>query len=219
MRPWRNWIAHLIPIQKVGGSSPFGRAKLLVTGCDHSVFFYESEVHMDNLICVDLFDQPIGTATKTEAHQRGLLHRAFSVFIVHKGKMLIQKRAANKYHTAGLWSNACCSHPRYDEELESAVHRRLQEELGIDANCKELFSFVYRAAFNNGVTEYEFDHVFLADSDETIALNPEEAEAIDWISFDVLAKDLCEHPEKYTPWFISACPKVLAFMKEEQGDE
>ena len=174
---------------------------------------------MDNLLLVNLFDQPIGTASKMEAHQKALLHRAFSVLIVHDGKMLIQKRAADKYHTPLLWSNACCSHPRYNENLKDAVHRRLMEELGIDADCRELFSFVYHAAFDNGIAEYEYDHVFLADSAETIKLNPDEAEAIEWISYDELAEDLRQHPEKYTPWFIIACPRVLAIcMKEAESD-
>lgn len=170
---------------------------------------------MDNLILVDLNDLPIGTASKLEAHQKHYLHRAFSVFIVHDGKMLIQKRAANKYHTPGLWSNACCSHPRMNETLETAVHRRLVEELGIDADCLECFSFIYYAAFDNGIAEYEYDHVFLADTNQKIQLNPEEAEAIEWIPFDELAEDLCKNPQKYTPWFIIACPKVLAYCLKE----
>ncbi len=167
---------------------------------------------MEELILVDFYDQQIGTATKAQAHHDDLLHRAFSVFIVHDGKMLIQKRAAHKYHTPNLWSNACCSHPRNGETLEEAVHRRLQEELGIDAECRELFSFIYHAPFASDLFEYEYDHVFLADCDAEIKCNPQEASAIRWVELHELAEDVRLHPTRYTPWFIIALPHILTHL-------
>ena len=120
-------------------------------------------VDQDHLICVDIFDRPVGVATKEEAHRKGMLHRAFSVFIVdsREGRMLLQKRALGKYHSGGLWANACCSHPRQGEETTAAAHRRLVEEVGIDCTLTPLYSFVYREVFPDGLVEYEYDHVFL----------------------------------------------------------
>ena len=119
----------------------------------------------DDIILVDIFDSEIGHTDKDDAHRRGLLHRAFSVFVIHDGRMLIQKRSRDKYHSGGLWTNACCSHPREGESLDQAVPRRMREELGFSSRAEELFSFVYRHVFSDGLVEYEFDHVFLADYD------------------------------------------------------
>ena len=123
--------------------------------------------------------------------------------------MLLQKRSAGKYHSGGLWTNACCSHPRQGEELSEAVERRLEEELGIRMPVEELYSFVYRAQFENGLTEYEYDHVFLGEYDGEIRLNEEEASEIRWMDMDELAEDLWKNPEKYTAWFLIAAPQVL----------
>lgn len=163
----------------------------------------------DEIILVDIFDNETGHTDKADAHKRGLLHRAFSVFAVHDGHMLIQKRARGKYHSGGLWTNACCSHPREGESLAQAVPRRMLEELGFESEARELFSFVYRHVFSDGLIEYEYDHVFLTDCDRPLKLNPEEAEDAAWVSFEELARDLQTRPERYTVWFQIAAPEVL----------
>ena len=127
--------------------------------------------------------------------------------------MLLQKRSAEKYHSGGLWTNACCSHPRQGEELSEAVERRLKEELGVRMPVEELYSFVYRAQFENGLTEYEYDHVFLGEYDGEIRLNEEEASEIRWMDMDELAEDLWKKKKKYTAWFLIAAPQVLRRFK------
>lgn len=169
----------------------------------------------DQLILVDVYDHQTGTAGKEEAHRKGLLHRAFSVFLVRDGSMLIQQRALHKYHSGGLWANACCSHPRSGEELTQAVPRRLKEELGIPgADVKELFSFVYRHAFTPELYEYEYDHVFVGTYNDELALNPEEACACRWVPFEELALELKDHPERFAVWFLTAAPAVLKFLSQ-----
>lgn len=170
----------------------------------------------DEIILVDIFDNEVGHTDKADAHARGLLHRAFSVFVIHDGQMLIQKRHRDKYHSGGLWTNACCSHPRRGESLEQAVARRMQEELGFDSEVRECFSFVYRHVFGDGVTEYEYDHVFLTDYDGAISVNPLEADEIRWIGAEELARELVTQPERYTVWFQTAAPVILKMMKEDQ---
>lgn len=165
----------------------------------------------NEIILVDIFDRETGYTDKEDAHKKGLLHRAFSVFVINGGRMLIQKRNRNKYHSGGLWTNACCSHPRKGETLEQAVERRMREELGFSSEAKELFSFVYRHEFADGLVEYEYDHVFLTDYDGEYELNTEEAEEAKWIGFEELAEDLRVEPQKYTVWFQIAAPKVLAY--------
>lgn len=169
----------------------------------------------DEIILVDLFDNEIGYTDKTDAHARGLLHRAFSVFVIHDGRMLIQKRHRDKYHSGGLWTNACCSHPRRGESLTDAVARRMQEELGFASEVREQFQFVYRHVFDNGVTEYEYDHVFLTDYDGEVRVDPLEAEEIKWITVEDLARDLLNRPELYTVWFQIAAPEILRRMGTE----
>lgn len=163
----------------------------------------------DQLILVDLFDRECGTAGKLEVHQKGWLHRAFSVFLVNGKHMLIQKRAEHKYHSGGLWANTCCSHPRVDETLDSAVSRRLKEETGISCPVKEVFSFVYRAVFENHLIEYELDHVYVGNYKGDFQTNPEEASEMKWISFEQLAEELITKPEIFAPWFIIAAPQVM----------
>ena len=170
----------------------------------------------EKLICVDIFDREIGSAEKLEAHQKCLLHRAFSVFLVQDGKMLIQRRAAHKYHSGGKWANACCSHPRVGEDLPTATRRRLQEELNLEGiELEELYGFVYCHRFEDGLWEYEYDHVFVGECDQTPDLNPEEADACRWVGYDELAKELLEHPERFAVWFRICAPKVLAHLKEQ----
>lgn len=174
----------------------------------------------DKLVLVDLFDNEIGEATKVETHNKGLLHRAFSLFIVHNNEMLIQKRNRNKYHSGGLWTNACCSHPRHGELIKDAVFRRVQEELGITSKFNEIFSFVYRHAFDNGIIEYEYDHVFISDYSGKINPNLDEVEEYIWIELNDLSDDLINNPDKYTVWFQIAAPKVLELVsrKDEKNN-
>lgn len=174
---------------------------------------------MENeLILVDIFDEEVGSCSKLDAHRKGYLHRAFSVFVVHDGKMLLQKRNAKKYHSGGLWTNACCSHPRKGERLSEAVSRRLLDELGVSFPTHECFSFVYRTEFANGIIEYELDHVLLSDYSGDIHPNPEEIEEICWIDFGELKDKLSTTPECFTSWFIIAVPKVLKLLNCEAAN-
>jgi isopentenyl-diphosphate delta-isomerase len=173
-------------------------------------FFMRETEKVEKIILVDLFDRQTGTAEKIEAHRSPRLHRAFSVFVHHEGKMLIQQRAAHKYHSGGLWANACCSHPRDGEGTEGAVLRRMDEELGLrNPDVNELFSFVYLAKFRDDMYEYEYDHVFAADCGGAVAVNGEEIQDVEWVEFGELARRLCAAPEKFAPWFLTAAPRVL----------
>lgn len=178
-----------------------------------------------DVILVDLDDRKIGTAGKLEAHQTGQLHRAFSIFLIDGtpvldgGKMLLQRRADGKYHSGGLLTNACCSHQRPDATLEESVHDRLRAELGVDCPLAEQFSFVYRTAFLNGMTEYEYDHVFLGVYPEDGPLNPdpEEISECQWVGISDLKEDLLHHPEQYTSWFIIAAPTLIRRLEEQEN--
>jgi isopentenyl-diphosphate Delta-isomerase len=165
----------------------------------------------DHVILVDEHDNQIGVAGKLEAHQSGRLHRALSIFVFNSaGKLLLQKRAASKYHSGGLWSNTCCSHSRPGEDTASAARRRLQEEMGIDCTLFEMFSFVYRAHFPNGLIEHEYDHVFFGRHDGDPLLNPEEAEDARWVDLPELAADIRRRPERYSFWLAACLDKVRA---------
>jgi isopentenyl-diphosphate delta-isomerase len=143
----------------------------------------------------------IGTIEKLVAHQIGSLHEAFSIFVSNsRGEILLQRRNPAKYHSGGLWTNTCCSHPRKDEDLDRAIHRRLREEMGFDCPLDERFSFVYKVALDNGLVEHEFDHVFFGRSDVSPNINPDEATAYRWMAFDDLVHDAEAHPERYTAW-------------------
>ena len=166
------------------------------------------------IILVDVYDRPVGTATKEDAHRRGDLHRAFSVFLYCGDRLLIQQRAFHKYHSGGLWANTCCSPPRPVEELEEAVSRRLKEEAGIECEVKEIFSFVYKHRFAEDLYEHEYDHVFLGEYDGEPVINPEEVAAFRWIRFDDLRRELEEQPEKFAPWFRIAAPRVLRVIRD-----
>lgn len=178
-----------------------------------------------DVILVDLDDREIGTEEKLEAHRKGLLHRAFSIFLIdgvpiHRGgKMLLQRRAEGKYHSGGLWTNACCSHQRPDVTLEESVHDRLMAELGTDCPLAEQFSFVYRTAFPNGLAEYEYDHVFLGTYPEDGPLNPdpEEISECRWVTIPELKDDLLHHPEQYTSWFIIAAPALIRRLEDQEN--
>lgn len=160
-------------------------------------------------------DEPIGVMQKSEAHEKGILHRAFSIFIFNsKGEMLLQQRALNKYHSAGLWSNACCSHPLPGEETESAAQRRLGEELGFTTPVKKVFDFVYTASFANGLTENEFDHVFVGEYDGVVNFNPEEVNNYAFKKMGEIKQELLKDPERYTAWFLIAFPRIEAWWRE-----
>lgn len=171
------------------------------------------------MILVDEDDNEIGTEEKMKAHENGgKLHRAFSIFIFDaEGKMMLQQRAVSKYHCGGLWTNTCCSHPRPGESLEDATHRRLEEEMGFDCDIKEIVNFTYKAPFENGLTEWEFDHVFAGVYDGPVVPNPEEVESFKSVGVESLEKDLDEHPERYTPWFKIIVSKVIDHMRENKG--
>lgn len=161
------------------------------------------------ILMVDTNDQIIGYSTKEICHKEPILHRAFSVFIYTGDKMLIQQRAIGKYHSGGLWTNACCSHPRAGQSIEEEVKSRLKEELGIVCECEEKFSFLYYHQFHNDLYEYEMDHVFIGEYNGEINENPAEVMNTKWISIEELRSDVLKHPERYTVWFIIALPKVL----------
>lgn len=154
------------------------------------------------VILVNNQDEEIGTMPKMEAHEKALLHRAFSVFILNgQGEVMLQQRAANKYHSPNLWTNACCSHQRRGESNVAAGKRRLQEEMGFQTELKELFSFIYKAPFDNGLTEHEYDHVMLGYYDGEPDLNPREAAHWKWMKPEEIKKDMAENPSGYTVWF------------------
>lgn len=163
----------------------------------------------DELILVDIYDNEIGTCGKMIAHNQKKLHRAFSVFIYDGSKMLIQKRAKTKYHSAGLWANACCSHPRKGEPIEETVPRRMMEELSFYCDTEELFSFVYFTKYSNTMYEYEYDHVFLGKYHGLVVPNEEEVEQYAWIEIEELKDLLLFSPERFASWFLIAAPKVI----------
>ena len=171
---------------------------------------------MEEIALVDLDDNITGYASKEDVHKKGLFHRAFSIYIVDGSRMLIQKRNRNKYHSGGLWTNACCSHQRMGEELEEAIHRRLKEELSFDTSLREEFSFIYRTVFEDGVIEYESDHVFLGQYNGEVCANPEEAEEVRWIEIGELKKLLETEPQQFTAWFIISAPRIFKILENNK---
>ena len=164
----------------------------------------------EQVILVDTKDNPIGKMNKLEAHQKGLLHRAISIFIFNSnGEMLLQKRALHKYHTPGLWSNSACSHPRANEFTKQAAERRLIEEMGISCDLYFSFSFLYKASFENGLIENELDHVFIGFSDDKPMFNPSEVCDYRYIYSEQLLKEIEDTPEQFTPWFKICLNEVL----------
>lgn len=164
----------------------------------------------EEVILVDDNDQQIGTMEKMEAHEKGLLHRAFSVFIFNdKGEMLLQQRALNKYHSGGLWTNACCSHPRPGEDTLQAAQRRLTEEMGIETPLTLKNSFTYKTTFGNGLTEHEFDHIFTGIYNEEPKINNSEVNSYCWKSVESIKNSVKQMPDVYTSWFKIALEKVF----------
>ena len=157
---------------------------------------------MEQVILVDENDRQVGLMEKQAAHVNPHLHRAFSIFIFNsKGELLMQQRALSKYHSPGLWTNTCCSHPRDGETLTEATSRRLMEEMGMTCEMHEVYTFIYKAPVGQGLTEHEFDHVWIGRSDDTPQINREEVESWKYMSLSDLKKDIQLHPELYTEWF------------------
>ncbi|HZI52970.1 MAG TPA: isopentenyl-diphosphate Delta-isomerase [Chitinophagaceae bacterium] len=155
-----------------------------------------------NVILVDKQDNMIGAMEKLEVHRKGLLHRAYSILVFNaKGQLLLQKRAVSKYHSGGLWSNACCSHPAPDESMVDATRQRLRHEMGIDLQPEFAFKFIYKCELDKGLIEYEFDHVFTGLYNDAPSINPSEVEDWKFIDVKTLRDDLEHNPEKYTTWF------------------
>ena len=168
----------------------------------------------EQVILVDTEDREIGSMEKMEAHRKGVLHRAFSVFIFNtKGDMLLQKRAAEKYHSAGLWTNACCSHPRPGEATEAAATRRLREELNFSVPIRKVFDFTYRAEFSNGLIEHEFDHVFFGEFDGWVKFNPSEVSDYCYMSLEEVKESVALSPNKFTEWFRIVLPEIEKQIK------
>ena len=166
------------------------------------------------VILVDELDNQIGVLDKLQAHQKGILHRAFSVFIFNsKGDLLLQKRASGKYHSPGLWTNTCCSHPYPDEDIMHAAKRRLKEEMGMECDLKSVFSFIYHVQLDQGMTEHEFDHVFIGYSDTLPLLNKEEAEDYKYEPINLTLQDVKLYPGNYTEWFKIAIYRLATYLE------
>lgn len=167
----------------------------------------------EHVILVNDKDEQIGTMPKLEAHQKAVLHRAFSVFIFNdKNELMLQQRAKHKYHSPMLWTNTCCSHQRVGESNLQAGKRRLKEEMGFVVDLKETISFIYKAPFDNGLTEHEFDHVMVGHSNLEPVINPEEVESWKWMPLEAVKLDIKTHPELYTEWFKIIFDKFYEYI-------
>ena len=172
----------------------------------------------ERVILVDENDSPLGTMPKMEAHEKAVLHRAFSVFVMNRnGETLLQQRAADKYHSPLLWTNTCCSHQREGESNISAGKRRLQEEMGFETELRELFSFIYKAPFDNGLTEHELDHVMMGDYNGEPAINTAEVADYKWMKPVDIKADIGKHPERYTAWFKIIFEKFFNYIHTSQS--
>ena len=169
----------------------------------------------EKVILVDSSDREVGTMEKMAAHRNGgTLHRAFSIFIFNtQGYMLLQKRAVSKYHSGGLYTNTCCSHPWPNEDVATAANRRLQGEMGMSCLLTEIFSFEYKAALDHDLTEWELDHVLIGKSDDIPQINPLEVESYEYVNVEWLLKDLDSRPNRYTEWFKASVGKVIETHK------
>lgn len=170
------------------------------------------------VVLVNEQDDDLGTMEKLEAHRKGALHRAFSVFLFDdEGRLLLQQRAASKYHSALLWTNTCCSHPRPGESLEAAAKRRLKEEMGMDADIRHRFSFIYKATFDNGLQEHELDHVYFGRVNSLPAPDPDEVCAWRFVGMDVLQKEMERSPEQFTAWLHHSWPMLMVALLAERA--
>lgn len=171
----------------------------------------------ENVILVNEQDQQIGLMPKLEAHEKAVLHRAFSIFILNdKNEIMLQQRAAHKYHSPLLWTNTCCSHQREGETNIEAGRRRLSEEMGFTAELKDLFHFIYKAPFDNGLTEHELDHVLIGYYNDAPQINPDEVESWKWMSIDDVKNDMALHPEIYTVWFKIIFDEFYHYLEEHK---
>ncbi len=167
----------------------------------------------EEVILVDRDDREVGSAEKIKAHREGRLHRAFSIFVFNsEGKLLLQKRAEKKYHSGNLWTNTCCSHPRPQEPVEKAAHRRLQEEMGFDCELQHIFSCIYKVQFENDLFEHEYDYVFIGKFDGEAFPSPEEVDDWKWIDLEELREDVQENPDSYTYWLRICIDKVMGCL-------
>jgi len=166
------------------------------------IILFAKNNFMEQVILVDYQDRVIGLMEKLQAHRRGLLHRAVSVFIVNsRGEWLLQRRAAQKYHSARMWSNAACTHPRQGETNLAAARRRLKQEMGLDVDLTEVFSFIYRAYLDNDLIEHEFDHIFIGKSDDLPVINSEEVMEYRYVNYELLYREIEQNPDNFTKWF------------------
>ena len=169
----------------------------------------------DKVILVDINDNQVGLMPKLEAHQKGVLHRAFSVFIFNKNvELMLQRRSLGKYHSPGLWTNTCCSHQREGESNIESGKRRLNEEMGFITELTEKTSFIYKTKFDNGLTEHEFDHILVGYFDNSPYINSEEVDTWKWMSMDSVQDDINESPENYTAWFKIIFKKYYKFISQ-----
>lgn len=172
----------------------------------------------EKVILVNEKDEQIGLMPKLEAHEKAQLHRAFSIFILNsKNEVMLQQRASEKYHSPLLWTNTCCSHQREGETNIQAGNRRLREEMGFSTDLKELFSFIYKAPFDNGLTEHELDHVMIGYSDDEPVINPEEVESWKWMNIDEIKEDMQRNPAIYTVWFKIIFDEFYHFLEEHKN--
>lgn len=164
----------------------------------------------NKVVLVDANDKALGTMEKLAAHQEGLLHRAFSVFIFNdRGELLLQQRAMHKYHGGGLWTNTCCSHPQWGEEVLSSAIERLQWEMGLTCALQFSHAFIYNAKVENNLIEHEYDHVFIGYTNEDPIINPAEAQDFKWVDPAAISADIRFHPNNYTFWFKASLPLVM----------
>jgi isopentenyl-diphosphate delta-isomerase len=171
----------------------------------------------ENVILVNEKDEQIGLMPKLEAHEKAVLHRAFSVFILNsKNEIMLQQRAHHKYHSPSLWTNTCCSHQRAGETNIQAGSRRLYEEMGFKSELKELFHFIYKAPFDNGLTEHELDHVMIGYYNEDPVVNPDEVEDWKWMGIDAVKENMVLFPEQYTVWFKIIFDEFYHFIEEHK---
>ena len=170
---------------------------------------------VEKVILVDKNDKQVGLMPKLEAHKKGVLHRAFSIFIFNsKYELLLQKRSSSKYHSGGLWTNTCCSHPREGEDILDAANRRLDEEMGIKTSLRKVYDFIYKAELDNQLTEHEFDHVFYGVFDNDPILNKNEAEDFKWVDMETLNNDIIKNEDNYTVWFKIAFEYFYNYLKK-----
>ena len=170
----------------------------------------------EKVILVTAKDEPIGFMPKIEAHEKAVLHRAFSVFVINsRNELMLQQRAFKKYHSPGLWTNTCCSHQRDQEGNIEAGIRRLKEEMGFETDLEYLFNFIYKAPFDNGLTEHELDHVMLGRYENEPSINPEEVASWKWMNIDRIHIDLLDNPENYTVWFTIIFERFYNHIKEK----